>query len=593
MKKLLKASTAIMSVAFVAGTAHAETSIGGTGRLMIHMGSDNPSSDTMNFDQEGYYIGFSGSKKTDSGLTLAGGAYFNDSKNFKTETDNVNATWDKTSASVSGNFGKVEFTNKGDASNLSGTVTYLDAAEYGFDSLTDSVNSSAGLWRTNIEVPRGTTRINYTSPNINGLMFGVSMMNSGGDIEYDASKEHGDKGTFITNTEKFLDDEGLDIEDIMDTEELKPVENEEAAAHTLTAPNNPSAVTAADVTAAIAIAVTAAENQADTDIAAAIGGSGVVGTAVATRVSAINADADELTKAANATAAKLVKEMVDVAEENAMEAAEAAATGGHQSATSIGVSYSMAGLKFGYSTTSYTQEKEVKGFTAASAKIDIKSTLNILGTATGKAKDIDGSSLTGVAANSGYTDATAAIAAINAAYKGAYEAKFTEKSTGVATATTKTDGSAGAMSKSAGNGKYSTGWSGTRLNIGYATGPFSVGLTQTTKEPDAAMVAGEQVKQKETPGAKAARNINSTEIGLAYNYGSGAVSLLNKSEDVASIADPAAAETVSGMIISVNHNVADGVAVYLQQISVPADIDKSNEEYETISELVLGTKISF
>ena len=188
MKKLLQASTAIVGVAMIASSAHAALEISGTGRLMISMGGDAPGADTMQFDTEGYYVGFSGSKKTDSGLTLSGGAYLNDSKGFTDDSDNVNASWDKTSFAISGDFGKVEVTNKGDASNLSGTATYLEAAEYGFDALTPLLNE-AGFGKTNIEVPRGTTRINYFSPNINGFSAGFSMMESGGDSTYDVKKE--------------------------------------------------------------------------------------------------------------------------------------------------------------------------------------------------------------------------------------------------------------------------------------------------------------------------------------------------------------------------------------------------------------------
>ena len=233
MKKLLKASTAIVGVALIASSAHAGLEISGTGRLLISMGGDAPGADTMQFDAEGYYIGFSGSKKTDSGLTLSGGAYLNDT--VINGVDNASASWDKTNLALSGGFGKIEISNKGDASNLSGSATYLDAADYGFDGLSPIINASGlpkrkadidtvdannnefrddgsppispsanspvftigniardsklNFTKTYIEIPRGTTRINYYLPNIAGFSAGFSIMDSGGDGEFNAKTD--------------------------------------------------------------------------------------------------------------------------------------------------------------------------------------------------------------------------------------------------------------------------------------------------------------------------------------------------------------------------------------------------------------------
>ena len=403
MKKLLQASTAIIGVAMIASSAHANLEISGTGRLMISLGSDYPGADSMQFDAEGYYIGFSGSKKTDSGLTLSGGAYLGDSKSFVEEGDNIAVDWDKTNFAISGDFGKVEVTNKGDASGLSGTATYLEAAEYGYDGLTPLMNNvTAGgtgtyWYLTNIEVPRGTTRINYYSPNISGFSAGFSMMESGGNSEHDVTKD------------------------------------------------------------------------------------GAVAPAL---------DADGMPTAA-----------VDVSK-------------GHKSAIALGFKYVSAfGLTFGYGSTSYSQSLTVKNGTTAE------------------------------------------------------------------------------------NGEWSSGWSGTRINLGYKTGPFSAGFTTTTKENDLGKAAGVE-GTKLSDGESADANLNNTVIALKYNYGAGSVSFLTKTEDVAKLnadgtKDLTKSENIASSIISVSHTVTPGVNAYFQSVSVEGEFDGSNAKRDSASELILGLTVSF
>ena len=448
MKKLLKASTAIVGVALIASSAHANLEISGTGILGISLGSGEGSSDTMQFDQVGYYIGFSGSKKTDSGLTLSGGAFLDDSKGFNQEIDGIPATWDKTNFAISGDFGKVEVSNKGDASNLSGYSGYVAPGAGGLDGYGQLVPT--GYYKTNMEIPRGLTRINYYSPNINGFSAGFSMMESGGDSEYNAKTE----------------------------------------------------ASAASFSAEISNDAIAVD---DTVVLAA--GTAVWQTAVA--------DYD----AAKAAAAKN-------------------AESGHQSAIAIGVKYvSPFGLTFGYGNTSYARSYTVKGYQASS-----------------------------VSRATAFTD-----------NKDAIETAF-----------------AAATDPAEINGEYSSGWTGTRLNIGYSIGPVSFGYTSTTKEDDVAKIAGvEQKDARETEGQKADQDNVNTTIGLSYNYGAGTVGYNSQTEDYQGIKDDTKAETATVTVIGVVHTITPGVQAYLNQISGEADYDKSKEGFESASELVIGLNVSF
>ena len=529
MKKLLQASTAIIGVAMIASSAHAGLEISGTGRLMISMGGDLPGADSMQFDTEGYYIGFSGSKKTDSGLTLSGGAFLNDSKNFITESDNVNASWDKTNFAISGGFGKVEVTNKGDASNLSGTATYLEAAEYGFDALTPAINGVGGtgtaFYKTSIEVPRGTTRINYYSPNINGFSAGFSMMESGGDAEYNGAKEGGSiTGSFTSSTI------------------ARPVA---ATADNIVATKGAgSGVVVTSNVAAYEVALAAVNigsvgTEATRALTVNVGDVAQQAIIQAIRDQVADGDARSIYEGLDATA---TEEAQIASGRNAEYATVVAgvepqgstiAANGHKSAIAIGVKYvSTFGLTFGYGTTTYSQTKTLKGLTG-----DVTGVTDIVAKATVEA---------GLAA--------------------------------------------------AANGEYSNGWTGTRLNLGYSTGPFSAGFTTTTKENDRAKVAGVQADALKD-GDKANTDWNNTVIALKYNYGAGSVSYVSKTEDAAKQDANGLSETqtedLAASIISVSHTITPGVNAYLQSVSVDGEFDGSNNKYETASELILGLTVSF
>ena len=200
---------AILIVSSVA-SAHAALNISGTGRLIITAGSDAGTHDRSAFTQEGYYIGFTAEKRLKDDFVISGGVWFNnskittseqDNKGYYREQDDINASWDKISMAISGKLGKLEITNKGDVSDLSGWAGYVAPGAYSLDGfsalayqgrngLGNGQNSLLlGYGKTDIGIPRGTTRLNYYSKNINGVIFGASVMESGGDSEWNAVKE--------------------------------------------------------------------------------------------------------------------------------------------------------------------------------------------------------------------------------------------------------------------------------------------------------------------------------------------------------------------------------------------------------------------
>ena len=468
MKKLLQASTAIIGVAMIASSAHANLEISGTGILGISLGSGEGSSDTMQFDQVGYYIGFSGSKKTDSGLTLSGGAYLDDSKGFNTERDGQNseieknadsnaATWDKTNFAISGDFGKVEVSNKNDASDLSGYSGYIAPGAAGLDGYGQL--KPTGYYKTNMEIPRGLTRISYFSPNINGFSAGFSMMESGGDSEF-VAKTEASATSFSYESKPVLAADGTTV-----------------------------------INAALPVATTLVQAQALPEWTEAVG-----------------------------------------AYDKAKAKASTDAASGHQSAIAIGVKYvSPFGLTVGYGNTSYARSYTVKGYQASSFT-----------TTTGD-----------------FTEK----AAIDEAFAAATDPDNI-------------------------NGEYSSGWTGTRLNIGYAIGPVSFGYTSTTKEGDVKKVAGVELKDdRKTEAQKADLDDVNTTIGLSYNYGAGTVGYNSQTEDYAGKGDKA--ETATVTVIGVIHTITPGVQAYLNQISGEDNYDKSKEGLESASELVIGLNVSF
>ena len=210
--KSMKQNIIIIAILIVSsiGLAHAELNISGTGRLIITAGSDAGTHDRSAFTQEGYYIGFTAEKRLDYELTISGGVWFknskiitteNDNKGYYAEQDNIETRWDKTSMAITGKLGKLEVTDKGDVSDLSGWAGYVAPGAYSLDGfsalayegrngLENGQNSLLlGYGKTDIGIPRGTTRLNYYSANVNGFIFGMSLMESGGDLEWDAVKE--------------------------------------------------------------------------------------------------------------------------------------------------------------------------------------------------------------------------------------------------------------------------------------------------------------------------------------------------------------------------------------------------------------------
>ena len=210
--KSMKQQLIIIAILIVSsiGSSHAGLNISGTGRLIITAGSDAGAHDSPAFTQEGYYIGITVEKKLDDDFAISGGVWFNnskittseqDNKGYYSEQDNIKASWDKTSMAIAGKLGKLEITNKGDVSDLSGWAGYVAPGAYSLDGfsalayqgrngLGNGQNSLLlGYGKTDIGIPRGTTRLNYYSKNINGFIFGMSVMESGGDSEWDAVKE--------------------------------------------------------------------------------------------------------------------------------------------------------------------------------------------------------------------------------------------------------------------------------------------------------------------------------------------------------------------------------------------------------------------
>ena len=212
--KSMKQKLIIIAMLIVSSiaSAHAGLNISGTGRLIVTAGSDAGAHDSSAFTQEGYYIGITADKRLNNDFTISGGVWFNnskiitsaqDNKGYYGEQDNINASWDKTSMAITGKLGKFEVTNKGDVSDLSGWAGYVAPGAYSLDGfsalayegrnrLGDYKNQNSlllGYGKTDIGIPRGTTRLNYYSANLNGFIFGMSVMESGGDSVWDAVKE--------------------------------------------------------------------------------------------------------------------------------------------------------------------------------------------------------------------------------------------------------------------------------------------------------------------------------------------------------------------------------------------------------------------
>ncbi len=178
MKKLLITTTAIIGASMIAATAHAEKtlSVGGNYTSVINLGGDDTANDSMTFGGSTFDINVNASKTTDSGLALSAATSLD-----VTGVDDP-TTGNETSAAIAAGFGTIGFSNDGGSAAGISTAEGLSVTWNGFnDQIKGSVPDNAGVGASG-------NSITYTSPNINGLTFGYTMAENGGDSESDASK---------------------------------------------------------------------------------------------------------------------------------------------------------------------------------------------------------------------------------------------------------------------------------------------------------------------------------------------------------------------------------------------------------------------
>ncbi len=146
------------------------------------------------------------------------------------------------------------------------------------------------------------------------------------------------------------------------------------------------------------------------------------------------------------------------------------------------------------------------------------------------------------------------------------------------------------------DGEYSTGWSGSKLSLGYATGPFAVTYSTVTKEADDVKTAGEATKVTDK-GAIAAADTNETAIGVSYNYGAGTVSYVTSTEDVAdptvASGEEGKAEDVAATTLAVSHGLSNGITVRFEQHAGKAELDASKDGFETFSQNLITVSLNF
>ncbi len=181
MKKLLMTTTAIIGASMIAATANAEKtlSVGGNYTSIINMGGDDTANDSMTFGGSTFDMNINASKTTDSGLALSAAT------SLDVTGAGTNTTANETSAAIAASFGTIGFSNDGGSAAGVNTAEGLSVAWNGFsDQIKGSVPSNAGVGASG-------NSITYTSPNINGLTFGYTMAENGGNSEVDYEKEGG------------------------------------------------------------------------------------------------------------------------------------------------------------------------------------------------------------------------------------------------------------------------------------------------------------------------------------------------------------------------------------------------------------------
>ncbi len=179
MKKLLITTTAIIGASMIASAAHAESNVSASGSYtsIINLGGDDTVNDSMTFGGSTFDLAVNASKTTDAGLKLSAATSLD-----ITGVDDP-TTGNETSAAIAAGFGTVSFSNDGGSAAGVTTAEGLSPSWNGFsDQINGSVPSNAGIGASG-------NSITYTSPNINGLTFGYTMAENGGNSEYDASKE--------------------------------------------------------------------------------------------------------------------------------------------------------------------------------------------------------------------------------------------------------------------------------------------------------------------------------------------------------------------------------------------------------------------
>ncbi len=172
MIKKLTISGIIVTALTIHSIANAETSASGLGRLVVSNDGDK-----TRILLEDYYVDFAVTKKTDKGLQVTGGILLED---FLKETGDPFPPFTKTYASIAGGLGKLEFSNQDDASSLSGYANDLAPGGYGIDGFSSLANAGKinAYGKTDIEIPAGLIRINYTTPKIRGFTLGFSVAKS-------------------------------------------------------------------------------------------------------------------------------------------------------------------------------------------------------------------------------------------------------------------------------------------------------------------------------------------------------------------------------------------------------------------------------
>ncbi len=143
------------------------------------------------------------------------------------------------------------------------------------------------------------------------------------------------------------------------------------------------------------------------------------------------------------------------------------------------------------------------------------------------------------------------------------------------------------------NGKYQDVWGGVKTSIRYNAGALTVGYSTTVAGVKDRFVASKKIPTPTDEGTLANLKTNERVLGVSYNYGDGTVSYVTASEDYSKQGDAETAETLTTNLIAVSHSLADGLSLYFENHTGSIDIDNSNDEYESVSENVIGIRITF